>query len=88
MAQSQAAPSAELHDSFMRRQRTGKEEGEVSLITAKCPFCERLFLMPRPLFVGERELTACPACQAEAERNTETMEQEAKQKRSDSWPLM
>ena len=47
-------------------------------VTVKCPFCECLFLMLRPLFLGERERTACPACRAEAERNTEKMRQETR----------
>jgi hypothetical protein len=38
-------------------------------VTVKCPFCERLFLMPRPMFFTERERTACPDCRAEALRN-------------------
>lgn len=42
-------------------------------VTVKCPFCERLFLMLRPLFIDERERTACPACRAEAARNTDEM---------------
>ena len=45
----------------------------MSKVTAKCPFCEQLFLMERPLFKGEREQTACPACANEARRNTERM---------------
>lgn len=49
----------------------------MSEVTVKCPFCERLFLMPRPLFIGERERTACPACRAEAKRNTEEMKSRA-----------
>lgn len=42
-------------------------------VTVRCPFCDRLFLMPRPLFRSERETTACPECRAEAKRNTEEM---------------
>jgi endogenous inhibitor of DNA gyrase (YacG/DUF329 family) len=45
----------------------------VSRVTVRCPFCDRLFLMPRPLFNSERDTTACPACRAEASRNTEEM---------------
>ena len=48
----------------------------MSEVVVKCPFCERLFLMLRPLFLGERERTACPSCRAEAKRNTENMELE------------
>lgn len=51
----------------MRREET------ISRVTVRCPFCERLFLMPRPLFTSERENTACPACRAEAEKNTADM---------------
>jgi hypothetical protein len=47
-----------------------RRENMMHGVTARCPFCERLFIMPRPLFVVERERTACPACHAEAERNT------------------
>lgn len=45
----------------------------ISKVTVKCPFCERLFLMTRPLFVAERERTACPACRRAAEENTKAM---------------
>jgi endogenous inhibitor of DNA gyrase (YacG/DUF329 family) len=45
----------------------------ISRVTVRCPFCDRLFLMARPLFVDERNRTACPACRAEAVSNTEKM---------------
>jgi hypothetical protein len=50
-----------------------KDNKYADRVTVRCPFCEKLFLMPRPLFKGERELTACPSCRAEAIANTEQM---------------
>ena len=47
--------------------------GEAMSVVVKCPFCERLFLMMRPLFLGERDRTACPACRAEATSNMKQM---------------
>ena len=47
-------------------------------VTVRCPFCDRLFLMTRPLFTSERERTACPACRSEARRNTEKMRREVR----------
>jgi hypothetical protein len=52
----------------------------MSNVTVKCPFCERLFIMTRPLFLGERERTACPQCAAEAASNTRKMREEAAHK--------
>lgn len=45
----------------------------IDRVTVRCPFCEKLFLMPRPLFKSERDTTACPACRAEAKANTQKM---------------
>lgn len=49
----------------------------IDRVTVRCPFCERLFLMTRPLFTTEREQTACSSCRAEAKRNMEEMAEEA-----------
>lgn len=62
--------------------RTASES--VDRVTVKCPFCERLFLMPRPLFLGERERTACPSCRAQAAQNTEDMRREASRQQKDT----
>ena len=51
----------------------------MSEVTVRCEFCERLFLMQRPLFFSEREHAACPACRAEAKRNLEKMRDAAHQ---------
>jgi uncharacterized paraquat-inducible protein A len=50
-----------------------KDNKYADRVTVRCPFCEKLFLMPRPLFKGERELTACPKCHAEATENMKAM---------------
>lgn len=39
-------------------------------VTVRCQFCNDLFVMTRPLFVGERDRVTCPSCRAEAERDT------------------
>lgn len=45
----------------------------MSSVTVRCQFCERLFIMERPLFVGERDRATCQGCTAEARRNTDAM---------------
>ena len=45
----------------------------ISRVTVCCQFCGKLFLMVRPLFINERDRATCPACRAEAEKNTNEM---------------
>ena len=61
----------------MEREFTGNDER----VTVRCQWCERLFLMVRPLFLGERERATCPACRDEARRNM----QEMTKKESEAW---
>ena len=50
----------------------------MSQVTVRCQYCERLFLMERPLFIDEQKRATCPAYRREARENTEKMTERPK----------
>lgn len=46
-------------------------DNSFSKVAVRCQFCERLFLMPRPVFTSEQQRATCPQCWKEAKLNTD-----------------